>query len=392
MHRTKFFLMMALVSILMVSAFCRSSIQRSAAASSAQNSEEKTVTVDTVKVVSQKLKMTVRLPGELRPFEVVAVFPKVTGFLKWIGVDRGSFVKKGERIAQLEAPELVAQKAEAQAKLHGAEAQLTAAQAKLAADESTYEKLQGAAQTPGVVAGNDLVVAQKAAEAARAWVKSLQNGAVAAREALRSLQEMESYLRIVAPFDGLVTERNAHPGALVGSAGGPGVTVPLVRIETVSRLRLIVPVPESYIAGISEGTKVAFTVAAFPGVTFSAPIARISHSVDPKTRTMPVEMDVTNASSRLAAGTFSEVMWPVSRPAPTLFVPPSAIARTTERTFVVRVRNGQTEWVDVKTGAVSDNLVEAFGELREGDEVALRASDELRAGTRVKPQLVKGNP
>ena len=344
-------------------------------------------TVDVVKVLSQKLNITVHLPGELAPYEVVAIYPKVTGFVKWIGVDRGSHVRAGELIARLEAPELIAQRAEAQARLQGAESQLATADAKLAADESTYQKLKAASATPGVVAGNDLVVAEKAAEAGRAQVKAFQDNVDAAKQSLQSITEIEGYLQIHAPFDGVVTERNVHPGALVGPAGGVGASAPIMRIETLSRLRLVVPVPENYAAGIPEGAQVTFTVPAFPGQTFSGTVARISHSVEAKTRTMPVELEVNNASSRLDPGTFSDVLWPVSRPEPTLFVPSSAVATTLERVFLVRIRNGETEWVEVKTGATSGDLTEVFGDLKPGDEVAVRGTDELRPGTHVTPRL-----
>jgi len=342
-----------------------------------------------VKVLQQKLNITVHLPGELAPYEVVAIYPKVTGFVKWIGVDRGSHVKAGELIARLEAPELIAQRAEAQAKLQSAESQLATAGAKLAADESTFQKLKVASATPGVVAGNDLVATEKAAEADRAQVRALHENVEAAKQSLQSITEIEAYLQIHAPFDGVVTERNVHPGALVGPAGGPGASAPMMRLETLSRLRLVVPVPENYAAGIPEGTQVSFTVPAFPGETFHGTVARISHAVEAKTRTMPVELDVNNAPGRLDPGTFSDVLWPVSRPEPTLFVPSTAVATTLERVFLVRIRNGETQWVEVKTGATSGDLTEVFGNLKPGDEVALRGTDELRPGTRVTPRLAE---
>lgn len=354
---------------------------------SAGNGAAPIPTVDAVRVVSQKLKITVHLPGELQPYEVVAIYPKVTGFVKWIGVDRGSHVKGGELIARLEAPELVAQRAQAQAQLQSSESQLLAAQAKLASDGSTFQKLKAAAATPGVVAGNDLVVAEKAAQADAAQVKASQDNVNAGKQALQSVTEIERYLQVAAPFEGVVTERNVHPGALVGPAGGPGASVPMVRIETLSRLRLVVPVPENYAAGIPEGAKVSFTVPAFPGQTFAGTVARVSHSVDMKTRTMPVELEVSNPSGRLDPGTFSEVLWPVERPNPTLFVPSTAVATTLERVFIVRLRDDKAEWVDVKTGATSGGLIEVFGDLREGDMVALRGTDELRPDTQVRPRL-----
>src|SRR5690242_19672266 len=241
--------------------------------------------VQVTNVVAQKLSITVHLPGEIEPYEVVAVFPKVTGFVKSIGVDRGSHVKAGERVALLEAPELIAQRSEAQSKLQAAQAQLAAAEAKVASDESTYEHLKAAAATPGVVAGNDLFVAQKGLDADRAQLKAQQENVSAAQQALQAVAQTEAYLQVKAPFDGVVTERNVHPGALVGPAGAPGSAVPMLRIETLSLLRVVVPVPQTYAAGVPEGTNVEFTVPAFPNRTFSGTIARIAHSVDEKTRT-----------------------------------------------------------------------------------------------------------
>jgi multidrug efflux pump subunit AcrA (membrane-fusion protein) len=110
-----------------------------------------------------------------------------------------------------------------------------------------------------------------------------------------------------------------------------------------------------------------------------------------KTRTMPVELDVNDPSGRLDPGTFSEVLWPVERPNPTLFVPSSAVATTLERVFVVRLREAKADWVDVKTGATSGSLIEVFGDLREGDTVALRGTDELRPGTMVSPRPASSN-
>jgi len=339
--------------------------------------------VEVAKVVSKKLAITARLPGELQPYEVVAVYPKVTAFVDSISVDRGSVVKAGQLMARLVAPEIAAQRAEAQSKLQGAEAQRGEAEAKLASDESTYQRLKAASTTPGVVAGNDLEVAQRAVEADRARLESVREGAQAARSALKSVSEMEGYLQVRAPFDGVVTERNVHPGALVGPASGSGVGVPIVRVEKTSRLRLLVPVPEKYVAGMTEGASVQFSVPAFPNQAFSGKVARIAHSVDVKTRTMPVELDVTNSDGHLASGMFPEVVWPVSRAQPTLFVPTSAIARTTEATFVVRIRDGNTEWVNVQAGEVDGKQTEVFGDLRDGDDVAVRGTDELRPGTHV---------
>ena len=165
----------------------------------------------------------------------------------------------------------------------------------------------------------------------------------------------------------------------------------MLRVEETSRLRLVVPVPEKYVAGMKEGTTVQFSVPAFPNQGFSGKVARIAHSVDVKTRTMPVELDVTNKDGRLASGMFPEVLWPVNRTEPTLFVPTTAVARTTESVFVVRVRDGNVEWVIVQTGETDGKLTEVFGDLRAGEAVATRGTDELRSGTRVTAKEAASN-
>jgi len=343
--------------------------------------------LEVTRVMSQKLSATERLPAELAPYERVDIYAKATGFVKSIKVDRGSKVTQGELIAELEAPELVAQRAQANAASRSAESQLAAGQAKLAADQATYQHLSAAAKVPGVVAGNDLEFAQETAQSGEANVAALERSAQAARDNLRAVTQLEAYLNITAPFDGQVTTRYVHPGALVGPAGGPGAMTPIVQIQTLTRHRLVVPVPEDKVAGIPEGTQVSFAVPSFPGRVFQAPIARISRAVDVKTRTMPVELDVRDPQAELDPGTFCEVSWPVRRAYPTLFVPPSAVASDLERTFVIRVANNRVEWVDVKTGAKSGNLIEVFGDLREGDLVALRGTDQLRPDTPVSSHL-----
>jgi membrane fusion protein (multidrug efflux system) len=162
----------------------------------------------------------------------------------------------------------------------------------------------------------------------------------------------------------------------------------MLRVEKADRLRLVVPIPEKYASGIAEGTRIEFSVPAYPGQTFSGTVARIAHSVDVKTRTMPVELEVNNADGRLSSGMFPEVVWAVRRTGPSLFVPVSAVVRTTEATFVVRIRAGNTEWVNVQTGELDGKSIEVIGGLRDGDEVAARGTDELRPNVHVLTKQV----
>jgi RND family efflux transporter MFP subunit len=290
-------------------------------------------------------------------------------------------VKAGEVIVRISAPELVAQRTQAEAGLHSAEAQLAATEAKFASDHGTYLHLAAAAQTPGVVAGNDLQVAEQTAAADKAQLEAASNNVQEAREGLRSVAQLESYLEIRAPFDGVVIQRNLHRGALAGPASGQAGAQPIVQIESISRLRVVVPVPEAYVGGVQEGQQVSFSVPTYPGRTFQAPVARISHDIDQKTRTMQVELDFRNADAQVTPGAFTTVEWPIHRSYATLFVPSSALTTDLQRTFVIRVRQGKPEWVDIKTGVTVNGKTEVFGDLQPGDVVAANATDSIRSGT-----------
>src|SRR5262249_15641077 len=155
------------------------------------------------------------------------------------------------------------------------------------------------------------------------------------------------YLRVTAPFDGVVTARFTHPGALVG----PNTGSPLLEIQQVAKLRLVVSVPEENVGGIVRGATVTFNVPAYPGRMFSGAIARVPPALDPKTRSRRVELDVVNTDQLLAPGMYPTVSWPVRISGQALFVPKTSVVTTTERTFVVREKNGRAEWVNVQKGA-----------------------------------------
>ncbi|MBZ5724338.1 MAG: efflux RND transporter periplasmic adaptor subunit [Acidobacteriia bacterium] len=340
--------------------------------------------VELTPVVSKPIERKLALPGELMPYQEVAIHAKVTGFLDRVLVDRGSLVKKDQLLATLDVPELAAQRAEAEAKVQAAEAQRAAAEARLASEQGTYERLQAASATPGAISGNELTIAAKTVDAARAQVLAVESSIKAARAAAKAVQDMEQYLQVTAPFDGIITERNVHPGALVGPSGDQGQE-PLFRLEQNTKLRLVVAVPEVDVSGIEVNAHVTFTVPAWPGGTFNGAVARVGHSVDAKTRSMAVELDVANARGQLAPGMYATVNWPVRRARPSLIVPASAVVTTTERTFVIRANNGAAEWVDVAKGAsAGPDTLEVTGALMPGDRIVKRASDEIREGARLK--------
>lgn len=370
-----------------------------------------------VEVQSKILNRVDQLPGEIEAYQDVAIYPKEPGFIKWIGIDRGSVVKKGQLMVGLIAPELIARRneafskteavigqlKEAESKLASAKAEVLAINAKLLGDNDTYTRTKEASMVPGVVSPNEVIVLENIVVADREKLKGWQDTVKAAESQIRSLRDsvraqkrstenykdISDYLTIAAPFDGYITERNMHVGSFCGPLG-KGAYPPIVRIQQLNLLRIVTPVPEIDTSAVEPGAKVQFTVSTHPGERFTGTVARLGNYLEQKTRTMPVELNYWNRDNRVLPGMFCEVYWPTKRHRPTFFVPLTAVESTsTVETFVCRVnKENKIEWVKVKKGQTMGNLVEVFGDLKEGDNVALKGTDELKEGTDVKPTLV----
>src|SRR5215471_5476820 len=171
--------------------------------------------LEVVQVVAKPVEREVKLPGELRPYLSVPLHPKVTGFVDQVTVDRGSMVKQGQVLITLVAPEIAAQITEAESKVRALQLQQSEFEAKLAAAQSAYEAMKSTAtEAPGAVAELDLINAQKNADAVRAQMRAVGGSVEAAQASVRALRVMEGYLRMSAPFAGVITERNVHPVAL----------------------------------------------------------------------------------------------------------------------------------------------------------------------------------
>src|SRR5437899_1516078 len=282
-------------------------------------------------VVSKPVSRTITLPGEIQPFLNVALRSRVAGYVDRVLVDRGSAVKEGDLLIELSAPEMKAQIAAAEAKVQVAEGDRLQAEAKLASlgstlasleatlasAQATYDRLKVASQTPGAISGNELDIALRSVEAQRAGVEAqrqsiqaqrasieaIRNEKAATEATLRAVKEMEGYLRVTAPFTGVVTERIVHPGALVG----PGSDEPLLVLQQISHLLVTVAVPEENVGGIAKGASVTFQFPAYPERNYSGTFARRAQSLDSKTRTMAGEPDGMNPDQCLAPGMYATV-------------------------------------------------------------------------------------
>jgi RND family efflux transporter MFP subunit len=328
------------------------------------------------KVESHSSARTVPLTAELAPFLQTDIEARSPGYVEKVLVDRGSPVHRGQLLVQLSAPEINSQTSASEANLHQAEAEVAQAEAQAAAAESTAAKLQEAAKTPGAVAGNELLQAEKQRDAAQALVNSRKAAVRTAKDRLQASQATESYLRVTAPFDGMITDRFVNPGMLID-----GGHTPMLKLQQVAHLRLIVPVPETYTGSVVKGMSVVFHVPAHPGKSYTAKVARIPNALDQQSRSMMVELDVYNKDGSLAPGMYPTVDWPVDAGENLLFVPTTSVVTTTERTFVITQIKGKAHWVDVRKGPAAGENISVRGQIAVDQEVVKRASDEIREGT-----------
>jgi len=318
--------------------------------------------------VSEKaLSSSATLPGQLIPFNEVNLFPKVNGFVKQLFVDRGSIVKKGQLLMILEAPEMESQ-------LQAADSRYLQAQENAQASKEKYERLKEAAKEPGSVSPLDLDNANAKMKADNAMAQSEHSNVDAVRT-------MQGYLRIYAPFDGMIIQRNVSPGALV--APGKETDQPMLIIQDINKMRLTVYIPEDYVDKVDLSQPVTFTFNAMPGQEHTAKISRSANALG-SMRQEAIEIDVTNEKGKLKPGMYAEVKIPMVSGAKSLLVPNSAILRSTEKEYVVAVRNGKASLVDIKEGLASNDSTEVFGDLKSNDKVLLHASDEIKQGDKIQ--------
>jgi len=311
---------------------------------------------------------TEQLPAQLAAYQEVSIFPKVNGYVQSVLVDIGSHVHTGQLLMVLVAPEL--QQATLQAKEH-----YERAKADFTIGKEEFERLQEAARTPGAVSPLQLAAAKAKASAD----SSLMN---AENANWQMQQTMTAYLQVTAPFDGVITARNVHPGALVSASGKDGQ--PMLELKQVDHLRLQVDIPENIAEDLKGRDTVTFYLTAFPGKAFTGRIARNSMNISKEFRSERVELDVFNHDATLAPGMYATVVFSSKGNPNALSVPKTAVVTSTERKYVITVRGGVTHKVDVSTGNQNASSIEVFGPLSAGDTVISVANDEIKDNLSIK--------
>jgi membrane fusion protein (multidrug efflux system) len=316
-----------------------------------------------------KLSSALQVPGELVAFRDVDIYAKVSGFIKALHVDVGSEVRQGQLLALAEAPELSAQLSSAESKLKGQEAVSIGSKA-------NYERILEASKFSGAVSKNDVDQALAKRNADLAQLE-------AAKSAYREVSDLKKYLEIRAPFDGIISARNASTGAYIGPAG-KGSEFPLFVLTEQKKLRLVISVPEAYTGYVDLNDAVSFTVKAFPDKKFTGQVKRQAGALDKRLRSERVEVDVINNDKKLLPGMVAEVNVPLPTKNNTFIVPKSAIVNSTTGVFIINVKDGKAEWIPVKTGLEADEKIEVFGQLTEGDQYITAATEEIRDGSPIK--------
>ena len=335
-------------------------------------------TVAVERPVLQQSAQEIVLPGNMQAFTLAPIYARTTGYVKAWYHDIGSHVSKGELLAVIETPELDQQLEQAKADL--ATAQSNAALAKTTA--SRYQDLIG-----------NNAVSQQDTDNAVTQLTATATQVNAATANVRRLEELQSFERVVAPFDGVITTRNVDVGQLITATGstttaGAGTTVgnrQIFDLSAINTLRVFVNVPQIYSPDAKNGVIATLTLPQYPGRKFEGKLVRTSNAVDPATRTLLAEVDVTNPTGELLPGSFTEVHLHTSRAVPTLVVPVSALILEPDGLRVATVdTNSIAHLVHVTAGRDLGTTVEIVAGLQPDQSIIVNPPDSLTDGEKVR--------
>lgn len=327
-------------------------------------------TVDVVTPVISGVASEIALPGNTQAFDDTPIYARTSGYLKQWFVDIGQHVTKGQLMATIETPELDEQLQVAQADLKSAQADLNLA--KTTSDRYTnLLKLNSVSQQE-----TDVAVSGAAAKRA----------AVEAQEAnVRRLSQLQSFEKIYAPYSGIVTQRNTDIGDLInaGSSTTTNTAKELFHIASVNQLRVFVSVPEVYAPDIHNGDTATLTLDEYPGQLFTGIVTRNSGSIDPSSRTLNVEVDVTNHNEKLLPGAYIFVHFKIPVQSRELSIPSDALLFRSQGLQVGIVRDGHVHLQNITIGKDNGKSVAVATGLSASDKVILSPSDSLAEGQQV---------
>ena len=317
------------------------------------------------------------LPGNVQPYYNSPIYARTSGYLKRWYVDIGAHVKKGQLLAEIETPELDQQLKQARANLATAQANLSLSQITAA----RYERLRNT----NAVAHQDVDNAMGANSANTAIVRADQ-------ASVGQLEAMQSYEKVYAPFDGVITFRNTDLGHLI-NAGNGGLSTELFQIVQPEALRVYVNVPEPYAKQVKPGLQAQLELAESPGHSFVGKLVRTAQAIDYSTRTLLIEIAVDNRTSQIFNGAYAQVHLKLSAPASTVVIPVNCLLFRAEGLRVAVVKNGCIELRQIKPGSDFGDRIEVISGLNGDEEIVINPPDSIVSGQAVRigqPTVIGG--
>src|SRR6266404_2470434 len=341
-------------------------------ASSTLRAETAQTALPAVSVVSPKQTAPAQeiiLPGNVQPFITSPIYARTNGYLRKWYFDIGAHVKQGQLLAVIETPEVDQQ-------LEQSLSNLNTAKANLALAEITKNRYQGLLKS-NAVAQQDADNAVGTYNANKAIVEANQAN-------VKQLQALQSFEKVYAPFDGVVTARNTDIGDLINSGSGGGVKTDLFHIVQPGVLRVYVNVPEEYSQGVKIGMTADIVLAEFPGRKFQGKLVRTADAITVTTRTLLIEIDVDNPTGTLLTGSYAEVHLAVPTQSSTLLLPVNTLLFRSEGLRVGVVKDGKVVLTAVTPGHDFGNQIEIVSGLKPDDQVIINPPDSIITGQQVQ--------
>jgi RND family efflux transporter MFP subunit len=403
-HRSHKFIIAGVLALCLIIAALLARRARANSATNAAQRNSDTTHLPYVAVAPAKretISNSLSIAGQFIPYQNVDLHAKVAGYIRTISVDIGDRVHKGQVLAVLEIPELVAEVDEAQASVHHAEEEIQRAHSDVSRAEAdnvalheNAERLVSTAKArPGLIAQQELDDATAKDRASHAQVDAAKSALAAAKQQLAVAQAnqqhysaLSDYARITAPYDGVVTWRFSDTGSLVQAGTSTNSGLPVVTLAQIDVLRLRIPVPESLASKVRIGDSADVRVQA-TGEHFTGRVARFTNSLDPSTRTMQVEIDVPNPHYHLQPGMYAEVHLSANSVQNALTIPIEAIRRSESGASVLVVNaQNRVESREVQLGVESSNNVEILAGLNPGEKVIVGNLGAYQPGELVRPK------
>jgi RND family efflux transporter MFP subunit len=328
--------------------------------------------VPSVSVVSPKgtaPAQEIVLPGNVMPFISSPIYARTNGYVKNWYADIGSHVRKGQLLAVIETPEVDQQLAQSRSNLATAQANL-----KLA--EITKTRYMGLLATHAV--------AQQDADNAEGTYNANEAIVEADQANVRQLETLQSFEKVYAPFDGIITARNTDIGQLINSGNSGNVKTDLFHVSQPGKLRVYVNVPEQYSKAAAPGLTAALTLAEFPGRQFQGNLVRTSNSINFTTRTLTAEIDVDNPSGELLTGAYTEVHLKVPGQTSSFLVPVSTLIFRSQGLQLAVVNNGSVVLTPVTPGRDFGEQIEIVSGLKGNESVIVSPPDSIVNGQKVQ--------